>query len=85
MSKYDAGEIRALFERGENIIGWIRSREGTANNSETAILYSYDAQAGSYVAELQDETRRQFKDDFGRTTRSRTRRACAGEACLTLG
>ena len=66
MNKYDAGEIRALFERGQNIIEWIAAREGTATNSETAILYSYDAQAGSYVAELKDEGRRRFKDEFGR-------------------
>ncbi len=66
MNKYDAAEIRALFDRGENIIGWIQSREGAQTNSETAILYSYDVQAGSYVAELADETRRQFKEDFGR-------------------
>jgi len=66
MNKYDAGEIRALFERGQNIIEWIAAREGAATNSETAILYSYDAQAGSYVAELKDEERRRFKDEFGR-------------------
>ncbi len=66
MNKYDAGEIRALFERGQNIIEWIATHEGAANNSETAILYSYDVQAGSYVAELADETRRRFKDEFGR-------------------
>ncbi len=28
MNKYDAGEIRALFERGENIIEWVAAREG---------------------------------------------------------
>ncbi len=66
MNKYDAGEIRALFERGQNIIEWIATREGAATNSETAILYSYDVQAGSYVAELKDEARRRFKDEFGR-------------------
>jgi SAM-dependent methyltransferase len=66
MNKYDAGEVRALFERGENIIEWVASREGAANNSETAILYSYDVQAGSYVAELKDEARRRFKDELGR-------------------
>ena len=38
MNKYDAGEIRALFERGQNIIEWIAAREGAAANSETAIL-----------------------------------------------
>jgi SAM-dependent methyltransferase len=66
MNKYDAGEIRALFESGQNIIEWVAAREGAATNSETAILYSYDVQAGSYVAELKDEARRRFKEEFGR-------------------
>ncbi len=65
MNKYDAAEIRALFERGENIINWVQSREGAQTNSEAAILYSYDVQAGSYVAELADEGRRRFKESFG--------------------
>ncbi len=66
MTKYDAGEIRALFERGQNIIEWVASVEGRRNNSDTAILYAYDAQAGSYVAQLKDQTRRTFQDAFCR-------------------
>ncbi|MCC6779482.1 MAG: class I SAM-dependent methyltransferase [Hyphomicrobiales bacterium] len=66
MNRYDAGEIRALFERGENIIEWVVAHERAAANSETAILYSYDVQAGSYVAALEDEARRRFNDNFGR-------------------
>jgi uncharacterized protein YbaR (Trm112 family) len=54
MTKYDAQEIRAIFDRGENVIDWIRSCEGTSKNSQTAILYSYDAQAGSYLSRLAD-------------------------------
>lgn len=65
INKYDAAEIRALFERGENIINWVQSREDATTNSETAILYSYDVQAGSYVTELADEERRSFKESFG--------------------
>jgi hypothetical protein len=65
MNKYDAREIRALFESGQNIIEWVAAREGAANNSETAILYSYDAQAGSYVAKIKNEGCRRLKDEFG--------------------
>ena len=65
MDKYNAGEIRALFERGQNIIDWIASREGMPN-SEIAILYSYDAQAGTYVEELKDSERRHFRNELGR-------------------
>jgi uncharacterized protein YbaR (Trm112 family) len=66
MTKYDAGEIRSLFDRGENVIEWIRARERAGNNSPTAILYSYDAQAGSYVAQLEDPGVGEFKDKMGR-------------------
>jgi hypothetical protein len=66
MTKYDAREIRAMFDRGENVIDWIRSREGAHNNSPTAILYSYDAQAGSYIAQLQNPSMRDFANRRGK-------------------
>jgi uncharacterized protein YbaR (Trm112 family) len=65
VSKYDAREIRALFDRGENVIRWIQSQEGTDRNSVTAILYSYDAQAGSYVDSLKDPGARALKEKLG--------------------
>jgi ubiquinone/menaquinone biosynthesis C-methylase UbiE len=64
MTKYDANEIRALFDRGKNVMEWVASVEGNRTNSDTAILYAYDAQAGSYVAQLKDEKRRSFQDAF---------------------
>ncbi len=65
MAKYDAREIRALYDRGENVTRWIQSQEGTDRNSVTAILYSYDAQAGSYVDDLKDPATRKLKEAFG--------------------
>ena len=65
MAKYDAREIRALYDRGENVTRWIQSKEGTDRNSVTAILYSYDAQAGSYVDNLKDPATRKLKEAFG--------------------
>jgi ubiquinone/menaquinone biosynthesis C-methylase UbiE len=63
--KYDAREIRALLDRGENITQWIQAREGADHNSITAILYSYDMQAGSYIAQLQDPAARALKERLG--------------------
>src|SRR5438105_12311024 len=65
MKVYDAHEICALFDRGENIIEWIRTHEGAEYNSPTAILYSYDAQAGSYTKQLEDPAVRELKDKLG--------------------
>src|SRR5262249_6245549 len=66
MSKYDTREIRALYDRGENVMEFLRAREGAANNSPTTILYSYDAQAGSYVARLRDPVHAELKARIGR-------------------
>jgi len=65
MKKYDVREIRALFERGENVAQWLRTSEGAVNNSPTAIAYSYDMQAGTYNAELEDPSIREFRSQLG--------------------
>ena len=66
MAKYDAREIRALYDQGENITRWVQSQEGTDRNSVTAILYSYDAQAGSYIDNLKDSAASALKEAMGR-------------------
>jgi hypothetical protein len=52
--KYDAREIRAVYQSGQNVTQWIRARENSFQNSETSILYSYDAQAGTYVGAMEN-------------------------------
>ena len=64
--KYDAREIRALYDKGGNVANWIRAHEGANGNSLTAILYSYDMQAGSYIALLKDPAARAFQQNVGR-------------------
>jgi ubiquinone/menaquinone biosynthesis C-methylase UbiE len=65
VTKYDAREIRGVYERGENIMRWVNAREGVADNSITAILYSYDMQAGSYVEQLRDPIVHGIKQQLG--------------------
>jgi SAM-dependent methyltransferase len=66
MHRYNAREIAALFDSGENVINRINAKEGAQQNSSSAILYSYDAQAGSYVAQLEDPAHRDLKHKLGR-------------------
>jgi hypothetical protein len=66
VAKYDVREIRALYDQGENITRWVQSQEGTDRNSVTAILYPYDAQAGSYIDNLKDCAARALKEAMGR-------------------
>ena len=52
--RHDVRELLALYRAGKNITEHLRAVEGAATNSETAILYAYDLQAGSYVRALDD-------------------------------
>ncbi|HKE16870.1 MAG TPA: class I SAM-dependent methyltransferase [Kofleriaceae bacterium] len=52
--RHDVRELLELYHRGVNITEHLRSREGAAHNSETAILYAYDVQAGSYARAMAD-------------------------------
>ena len=67
MTKYDAREIGALLARGENVVNWIQSQERGDHISPTAILYSYDAQAGSYIDYLNNPGARTLKEKLGET------------------
>ncbi len=49
-------DLRAAYDRGENISALLRSHSGTLENSEEIIQLSYDLQAGSYIATQSDET-----------------------------
>ena len=66
MARYDAREIKALLDRGENIINSVQSREQGDQGSATAILYAYDAQAGSYVEHLRTPGSQALKQNIGR-------------------
>jgi SAM-dependent methyltransferase len=52
--RHDVRELLELYRQGRNITEHLRSVEGTGQNSETAILYAYDLQAGSYIRALED-------------------------------
>ena len=65
MSKYDVREIRRLYDRGENIVSWIKAQENAANPSSTAILYSYDAQAGTYISHVETPDGRELRERIG--------------------
>ncbi len=64
--KYDAAQLRRLYQEGRNITQWIRGQEQRADNSQTAILYAYDAQAGSYLRALEDPVIRVNREQVGR-------------------
>ncbi len=47
-------ELKAAYARGENITALLRKQFGSLINTEEIIELSYDLQAGSYVAAMQD-------------------------------
>jgi hypothetical protein len=65
MPKKYGALIRELYRSGVNISEWVRKHEGDEENSLTAILYSYDAQAGSYVDALRHPDVASMKSKLG--------------------
>ena len=45
----DLQKIKELYNKGENIIDYIKTQENQLENSTESIMISYDLQAGSYV------------------------------------
>jgi uncharacterized protein YbaR (Trm112 family) len=63
--RYDVELIKRLYQSGVNISEWVRNDEGSADSSLTAILYSYDAQAGSYIDALKQSNVASVKIQMG--------------------
>jgi uncharacterized protein YbaR (Trm112 family) len=62
---YDVELIKRLYQSGVNISEWVRNDEGSSDSSLTAILYSYDAQAGSYIDALKQSSVASLKTKMG--------------------
>jgi perosamine synthetase len=48
-------DLKELYEQGKNISLFLREDLGLKNNNEMIIELSYDLQAGSYIASMEDE------------------------------
>lgn len=59
-------EIKAAYDRGENITALLRKEQGTSGNSEEIIEIAYDLQAGRYIAALEKPWVREHKTVYGR-------------------
>lgn len=46
---YDLDKIKTLYEKGENIINFLKSDQKVDKNSFEHILISYDFQVGNYI------------------------------------
>lgn len=57
-------ELQELYERGENIMSYLRSSRGNGFNSREAIEISYDLQTGSYTAAAATEEGRAHKQRY---------------------
>lgn len=59
-------ELRAAFDRGENITDLLRRETESEANTEEIIETAYDLQTGSYVAALDDPSFREHKEEYGK-------------------
>lgn len=52
-------KIKELYNKGENLIAWLKESEGRTTNSFEDIMISYDFQAGTYVQEFEKNKNKQ--------------------------
>src|SRR5262245_20294137 len=60
-------ELKAAYDRGENIMRLLREHRGETENNQLSILLAYDLQAGSYVAALESPTVREAHTRYVRS------------------
>jgi hypothetical protein len=59
-------ELKAAYERGENINALLRKNFGSLINTEEIIEISYDLQAGSYIGAMQNPVHAAHVDNYAR-------------------
>lgn len=59
-------EIKAAYDRGENITALLRKEQGADGNNEEIIEIAYDLQAGRYIAALEKDWVREHKTEYGK-------------------
>ena len=59
-------ELKAAFDRGENITDLLRRETRSETNTEEIIETAYDLQTGSYVNALGDPAFREYKEKHGK-------------------
>jgi hypothetical protein len=64
--RIDPRAVAALMREGKNVIAELKAGAGASLNSSAMIEYSYDAQAGSYVARMDDPAYRRLREAHAR-------------------
>jgi SAM-dependent methyltransferase len=57
-------DLKELYQQGLNISSLLRGKKGLKYNSEMIIEISYDLQAGSYIASLEDDDTAAKNEDY---------------------
>jgi hypothetical protein len=57
-------DLKAAFDRGENITSLLRREAASETNTEEIIETAYDLQAGSYIASLSEPSFFRHKEEY---------------------
>ena len=77
--------LRELYRRGENISSLLREEHELQGNTKEIIEISYDLQAGSYIASMQDPSFRVFKNDYSTEIANTIKSVCNPKSILEAG
>ena len=85
MTMFTPRQLQRLYDEGENIGQLMRREAGSTQNSEHIIEASYDLQAGSYVAKLDDPAMARNKLGYSLELASRIRSLLHPTSILEAG
>lgn len=80
-----ARELRERYAKGENISAHLRSERGAAGNTREIIEVTYDLQAGSYIAAMQDAAHAAYKRDYCKALAETILSLCVPTSILEAG
>lgn len=84
MKKFDIlDHIKELYDRGENIIGYLKSLDERDKNTLEDILISYDFQAGSYITVAEEY--QEFTERYTRAIAQEIKKLGAIRSILEVG
>ncbi len=78
-------QLKALYERGQNISAFLREAQGSSSNTEAIIEASYDLQTGSYIAALQEPAMARHKEEYTAEVAKVMRALAEPESILEAG
>jgi ubiquinone/menaquinone biosynthesis C-methylase UbiE len=78
-------ELKAIYDKGENVVAYLRKAKGLDYNSEEIIELAYDLQAGSYIEIMNNQRWAEHVEAFTTILAKKILALCQPKSVLEVG